>query len=165
MAKIPEVSRWSNNSLKLSLVFCQNLYLFLLCILLSSNLVLENCFGSMRDVDHEIYLMDISNKILCNDPIASWIVFCTNVTHRKRYGRKFCAEVFSHGMEEHQTELYPRMVKTISLGIPKEPHWTYYTLGLHTSKLYFLSNIIFLHKLGASSYSVSFVFALYHHLH
>jgi hypothetical protein len=37
-------------------------------------------------------------------------------------GRKFCVEVFSQGMEEHHTKRNPRMVKTISLGMPKAPY-------------------------------------------
>jgi hypothetical protein len=61
-----------------------------------------------------------------------------------------CVEVFSQGMKEQQTRSHPRMVKTISLGMPKAPHWTYTTLGLQTFKLCFLSNILVLHKLGAS---------------
>jgi hypothetical protein len=72
-------------------------------------------------------------------------------------GRKFCVEVFSQRMEEHHTKRIPRVVNTIRLGIPKAPHWTYYTLGLHTSKLCFLRNIRFLHKVGVSSYSFAFV--------
>jgi hypothetical protein len=47
------------------------------------------------------------------------------------------------------------MVKTTSLGIPMAPHWTYHTLGLQTSKLSFLSNILELQKLGGSLSSFS----------
>ena len=53
--------------------------------------------------------------------IATELSCTTNITHRKRDGRKFCVEVFSQGMEEHQTELYTRIVKTISLGMPRHP--------------------------------------------
>jgi hypothetical protein len=45
---------------------------------------------------------------------------------------------------------YPRMVNTINLGMPNTHHWTYHTHGLHTSILFFLCNIRFSHKRGAS---------------
>jgi hypothetical protein len=40
-------------------------------------------------------------------------------------GRKFCVDVFSQEIEEHHIKRNTRMVKTISLGMPKAPHWTY----------------------------------------
>ncbi|KAM0884135.1 hypothetical protein ACQ4PT_031177 [Festuca glaucescens] len=66
-------------------------------------------------------------------------------------------------MEEHYTKRNPKMVKTISLGMPKAPHWIHIkTLGLHTSKLYFLSNIERSKKHGASfiSFVSSFCFKI-----
>ena len=54
--------------------------------------------------------------------------------------KSFCVEVFSQGMKEHQIEKYPRLVKTISLGIPLQPLHQQ-PLGLQTFKLCFLSNI------------------------
>jgi hypothetical protein len=45
----------------------------------------------------------------------------TNVTPQKRYGRKFCVEVFPQGLEEmHQ--VLSRDDETISLGMPEAPY-------------------------------------------
>jgi hypothetical protein len=64
--------------------------------------------------------------------IACLLSFVTNVTPQKKNGRKFCGEVFSQGTKEHQTWSYPRMVKTISLGIPKASPMDLHTIGLQT---------------------------------
>jgi hypothetical protein len=53
-------------------------------------------------------------------------LYATNVTSQKRDGRKsLVLKFFLQRMEEHHTKSNPRMVKTISLGMPKAPHWTY----------------------------------------
>ena len=125
----------------LPLVFCQNLSYFVLCILWSFNLILFYSFEIRR-----MYITKFTSwttqNIFFKELYCSLYYLCfTNVTHRKKDGRKFCVEVFSQGMVEHQTELYTRMVKTISLGMPKAPNCTYHTLRFHTSKLHFPSNI------------------------
>jgi hypothetical protein len=42
----------------------------------------------------------------------------------EKNGKKVLCLSFFTGMEEHHTKRNPRMVKTMSLGMPKEPHWT-----------------------------------------
>ena len=51
-------------------------------------------FCVYKSVDHEIYLMDNSNKNLFKDSIATELSCATNATHRKEMGRMFWVEVF-----------------------------------------------------------------------
>ena len=90
LAKIPDMSRWSKIRETLPLVFCQNLSLFVLCILLCFILISFGLFWDHKDVDHEILLMNNSNKNLFKDSIAAELSCATNVTIEKGMGREFC---------------------------------------------------------------------------
>ena len=50
-----------------------------------------------------------------------YVIFIPLMSPRRKEQESFCVEVFSQGMKEHQTEKYPRQVKTISLGMPQHP--------------------------------------------
>ena len=90
---------------KLPLVFCQNLSFLVLSILLCFNLILFGLFLDQRDVYHEIFLMDNSNKNLFKYSIATELSCATNITHRKEMGREFCVDVFWQGIEKHHTRI------------------------------------------------------------
>ena len=90
LEKIPDVSRWSNNSRNVALSFLSESVLA--CFMYSFVFHLDSfgLFWDHRDVDHEIFLMDNSNKNLFKDSIATELSCATNVTHRKEMGREFC---------------------------------------------------------------------------
>ena len=61
---------------------------------------------------------------------------------------EFCVEVFSQGMKEHQIEKYPRLVKTINLGMTLHPSTSTTSRFANLQTLFFEQHRN-LHKLGA----------------
>ena len=85
----------------------------------------------------------------------------TNITPQKRDGRN-CVLKFFHRDWRRCTMSYPRMVKTISLGMWTSP-LDLHTLGLHTSNFCFSINTLYRINLER----LLFVFVLFweHHYH
>ena len=90
----------------LPFVFCQNLSLLVLCILLCFILIIFGLFWDHRDVDHEIYLLENSNKNLFKYSIVTELSCATNVTHRKEMGRLFWVEFFDRGWRHIKQVLF-----------------------------------------------------------
>ena len=90
----------------------------------------------------------------------------TNITPHKRNGRN-CVLKFFHRDWRRCTMSYPRMVKTISLGMWRTSPLDLHTLGLHTSNFCFSINTLYrinLERLLFDCY-VSLVFVWDHHYH
>ena len=81
-----------------------------------------------------------------------------NVTPQKRNGRNSVLKFF-HRDWRRCTMSYPRMVKTISLGIWRTSPLDLHTLGLHTSKFCFSINALYRINLERILF-VSLVFVL-----
>ena len=58
-----------------------------------------------RDVDQEIFLRDNSNKNLFKDSIATELSCATNVTNRKRNGKRVLCLSSLTGIEEFHTRI------------------------------------------------------------
>ena len=78
----------------------------------------------------------------------TYLFITTNAPHRKENGRNDVLKFF-HRDWRRCTKSYPRMVKTISLGMWRQPHWTY-TLSVCTCPTSVFRSKHLSHKLGAS---------------
>ena len=79
----------------------------------------------------------------------AYLFISTNITPQKRNGRNSVLKFF-HRDWRRCTISYPRMVKTISLGMRRTSPLNQNTLGLHTSNFCFFIWNTLSHKLGAS---------------
>ena len=90
--------------------------------ILSFYLILFGSFDFLRMLETWESLWTFETKFYLGLDHSKGIFFIPLTSPpQKRNGRKFCVEVFWQGMEEQQTKIYLRMVKTISLGIPRHP--------------------------------------------